>query len=447
MLPKKINFLLNRFNIIENEEVIDNSESGEKIFGVINSKILNKDAADYILIVGGEYLMRRRLFDLVISYDPSGKYLYAQWLLILLSKLLKAKDDELITRFILEDLEGISENLSIFDQLKKKKLFKEFSLRNHSLHRVKDPCDINQYYNSEVLYDAIYPFIERDDAGLIGDLYFYRKLGEAEIPFEDKKYIIYIPLTKRASVILENYNNWCTSMKGRTNFDTYTNNNPSSIGRKSKLYVIIRKSDFEMYQIHFETEQIHNKSNKLDIKGVVACLKDSYGLDRYLYSLIYTLMDKSKKVDLMRKYVSAGIKLGYTNLLIDQYPDTSNKIRVDSQTLRLEFGLERFKNLDTLIFTGCGLTTISDEILSVKTLRILSLPNNKLNSIPEEINLMKKLYILNLNNNNISSFDESIKYLDPSNGGSLVRLSISKNNLNSNQLKELSNLLPNVSVS
>lgn len=445
MSNKKINYLLNQFNVLEVEEVIDGAIE-PKIFKLIDKQFKHKDCELFILEVDGKYQMRRPLFDYLLTFDPTNKLIYATWLLSILNKKLKAMDNDEIIRFLFEDLENISSNLKMFDSLKKKKLFKDVCKNNLSLHSVKNFLDINSYKNSEDLYDAVYPFLERDNDGLLGELRLMEVSKSGKILFEDKDFIVYTPLKLNGSVIFKSYANWCTARAGNTMFTHYTNKS-SSINNKSSLYVIIRKSDLDMFQIHFETNQINNKSNKNSPQIFAKhYLEKSRGLDRFLYNIIYKLIKLAKNNQLIIQYTSIANKLGYSNILLEFLDPRLTKLRFEGSLFRSELDVSKFSRLEQVVLNNCGITNLFDSLIESKNLRILSLPNNNITEIPEGISKLKKLYVLNLNSNKINKFTEEIKELDPSNGGSLVRLTINNNNLTDFQTNELKKLLPNVSV-
>lgn len=445
MSNKKINYLLNQFNVIELEEIIDGAES-PKIFSLLDKELKNKNCENFLLELDGEYLIRRPLFDYLINFDPTKKLIYGTWLLNQLKKELKSKDKNKIIRFLFEDLENISENLSLFENLKKKKIFRQVCKNNLSLHEVKDFLDINAYKNSETLFDAVYPFLERNDSGLLSEIRFFVNLKEAQILFEDRQFLVYSPLSLRASTVFSSFANWCTTRPKNSMFKRYTDK-PSSINRKSRLFVIIRKSDLDMYQIHFETEQIHNKSNSSAAKKFSKdYLNNSQGLDKFFYDTLLNLINGAKRSEQVKIYTHSALNLGYSNILLNYYDSKLEKIRFEKNYFRSRLELNKFTRLHQIVLNECEVTEIFDGILDIKTLRILALPNNLISEIPEDIYKLKNLYVLNLNNNKIKKFNPSISKLDPNNGGSLVRLTIKNNNLTDIQIDELKKLLPNVSV-
>lgn len=445
MSNKKINYLLNQFNVIELEEIIDGAKS-PKIFSLLDKGLKHKDCENFLLEKDEVYLIRRPLFDYLLSFDPTKKLFYSTWLLNLLKKELKTKDKNKIIRFLFEDLDNISNNLKLFENLKKKKIFKEVCKNNLSLHDVKDFLDINNYKSSETLFDAIYPFLERNESGLLSELRFFVNLKEAQILFEDRRFIVYTPLTLRASSVFGPFANWCTARPKNTMFKHYTSK-ASSINKNSKLFVIIRKSDLDMYQIHFETEQIHNKSNSSATKRFSKdYLNNSQGLDKFFYDTLLKLINGAKNPHHVKTYTQSALCLGYSNILLNYYNTKLEKIRFEKNYFSSKLELNKFTRLHQLVLNECELTEIFDGILEIKTLKILSLPNNLITEIPEDIIKLKNLYVLNLNNNKIKKFSSSISKLDPNNGGSLVRLTIKNNNLTDSQIDELKKMLPNVSV-
>lgn len=84
-------------------------------------------------------------------------------------------------------------------------------------------------------------------------------IKDADLVFEDSNWEVYIPHTFEADRALSQLrnnraNHWCTAASQRY-FDSYT--------AKGELYVLIRKSDNEHFQFHFETEQYMDNEDSL----------------------------------------------------------------------------------------------------------------------------------------------------------------------------------------
>jgi Leucine-rich repeat (LRR) protein len=80
----------------------------------------------------------------------------------------------------------------------------------------------------------------------------------------------------------------------------------------------------------------------------------------------------------------------------------------------------------------------------LEKLRMLSLHGNKLKALPREIGSLKKLIFLNIVGNPIKEIPTDIKYLDKSNGGSLERIAVTKEDLGEKNYNLLKELLPTV---
>lgn len=82
-----------------------------------------------------------------------------------------------------------------------------------------------------------------------------KKELEADVFYEDPKWIVYIPKTYEASCKLSTGSEWCTGISSKGDdyhYKWYTEQGP--------LYIILNKQDpEEMYQLHFETDSYMDK--------------------------------------------------------------------------------------------------------------------------------------------------------------------------------------------
>lgn len=430
----RIHFIRDKFNVIDDEKMFD-----------IYIAVSDIDEVEYAIVNNGNIYIRESGFKILESTDPTKKKIYLQWLCQVFIKLIKTDIKE-ATRFITEDLSGLYDDLKLFDSIKKTKIFKDGSKYNYSIRHIEDPTNINQYISSNELFDAIFPFIKKDNSGLLAYLRLYCDMSEAKIPFEDKNFIVYTPFSLRANECLSKYASWCTTRRKNGMYKTYQNMKRPD-GSKSKLYVLIDKTSYDMFQLHFESNQLRNKSNTQDTRNLINnFLNQSVGLDNFIYEELLNSAMLRGKLCRSKNYIEQALLLGYSKIYFEAFKSDTDIINLDQSVFRGNIYLKKFKKLRTLVLSNCNLNEFPEEIFNVSTLRLLSLHGNKINIIPEEISKLKNLYVLNLTQNKISKLPEEIKFLDPSMGGSLIRLSISHNNLTPNELNRIKKLLPNVDI-
>ena len=134
-------------------------------------------------------------------------------------------------RFATEDLPLAKDYLLIFEANKRKQKFKNLCSGSYILRHITDPTDINQYKSLGQLFDAIDPFIVRDSSEIERLLYKFVDSGQAEIGVRDRKFTVYIPLTRDASTVFDQFANWCTCKEG--NGDQCVANNHTRLNQAS----------------------------------------------------------------------------------------------------------------------------------------------------------------------------------------------------------------------
>ena len=137
------------------------------------------------------------VFTGMIVADPSENKMYLQWMLNLFTRLIKdggVINLESAIRFVNEDLPQANNYLTIFEENKRKRKFKELCNGSYILKGITDPTDINQYKSLSQLFDAVDPFIEKDASAIERTLWKFVENGSAEIPVHDRKYMLYIYL-------------------------------------------------------------------------------------------------------------------------------------------------------------------------------------------------------------------------------------------------------------
>jgi hypothetical protein len=228
--------------------------------------------------------IEQEIFIQVITADPTTVVkdnntkmgMYSKWLL----QLYKSKN------LLIEDLYKATNYLSKFHELK----------RTNKLNGKE--ADINSYKSLPDLLNIIMNIggtgsVAEDEDYLLTDKY-YINSGEAELFYEDNKYLIVIPKSLEASQFYaynpkasDKKSEWCTYYPD--NFNDYTNN--------GFLYIIIDKDlintndRFRRLQFHFET------SSYMDIR------------DNRL-----PLPIRLQFVDIFSKKGSDGFKLKYDNV-------------------------------------------------------------------------------------------------------------------------------------
>ena len=215
------------------------------------------------------------IFNDIVESDPSRNKQYVQWMIQVFLRHISDGDIEQAIRFLTEDLPEASEFLTIFDDVKNKKVFKR-SAPNRP-NAPQNVTDINQYTSLAQLYSVVSPFIgasdeesEDGESPLWKKLKKYIDLGEAKLVYRDGDVLIYSPLTIESSCDpLGPLASWCTRREGNTYFDSYRRNNPKPDGSVSDYYVIMPKNLFNgddegntyPLQFHFESNQLHDKNN------------------------------------------------------------------------------------------------------------------------------------------------------------------------------------------
>lgn len=215
------------------------------------------------------------IFEDIVEADPSRNKQYVQWMIQVFLRHISDGDIEQAIRFLTEDLPEASEFLTIFDDVKNKKVFKR-SAPNRP-NAPQNVTDINQYTSLAQLYSVVSPFIgssdeesEDGESPLWKKLKKYIDLGEAKLVYRDGDVLIYSPLTIESSCDpLGPLASWCTRREGNTYFDSYRRNNPKPDGSVSDYYVIMPKNLFNgddegntyPLQFHFESNQLHDKNN------------------------------------------------------------------------------------------------------------------------------------------------------------------------------------------
>jgi len=392
------------------------------------------------------------VFSEMISADPTNNKMYVQWMLNMFSRLMKdVKSHSYGIRLVGEDLPQAEKYLKIFEDNKRKKKFKDLCLGSYSLKGVSDPTDINQYKSLSQLFDAVDPFIEKDPSVIERTIMKFVELGKAHIPVKDRKFTVYVPLTVEASTVFSNYANWCTARVGNGMFKNYTENYKKPNGEISRLYIIINNKFFngesdELFQVHFETNQLKDRKNGQNVSIFENVISESEGVSNFFKEEL-TIMAKQKRSVKNNEYLDYLLKFGFADTLFELLEDNTPTIKFMNREIPMIPDISKFKNLDQIIITDGKLKELHPSIGNMEKLCLLVLANNSLKTLPSEIGKLKNLEFLNIKNNPIKTIPEEIKYLDKTNGGSLYRIVVDKDNIGMDNYNKLKQLLPTTNFS
>jgi Leucine-rich repeat (LRR) protein len=442
--------------MIKLQSLKDDGFENHLIEGGSNSKVL-------AIVSSKEFDQERRIKKVSISHDvftnmlmadPTDNKIYLQWMLNVFTRFVKQEKEESIVqaiRFAVEDLPQASAYLMLYEGNKRKRKFIDLCKNSFGLKHITDPSDINQFKNLSQLFDAVDPFVEREPSAVERTMDKFVQAGQALIPVKDRKFTLFIPKTTEANVIFESFANWCTAKKGNGMFKSYTENNKKPNGKKSDIYIIINNKFFtgeseEIYQIHFETNQLKDRKNSSNVNIYDNVISVSDALRDYFYNELMSMAkDYTKGID-SNKYLDYLIKFGFAESLFEMISEDTPSIRIMKREIPKLPDLSRFKNVDQFIITDAELVDLHPSLGNLVSLEILSLPNNKIKSLPKEIGNLKNLELLNLVDNKIKYFPEEIKYLDKSNGGSLLRLCVKETDIGSENFNMLKRLLPQTQI-
>jgi len=392
------------------------------------------------------------VFTSMIGADPTPNKTCLQWMLNTFTRLLKDNEWSEAGRFAIEDLPQANEYLTLFEANKRKKKFREMA--KYSLKGFKDITNINEYKSLGQLFDAIDPFIERDPSEMESLMNIYVDSNQAIIPFKDRRYTVFIPLTRDANTIFNNFTGWCTAKIGNSMFESYTNGHKKPNGDNSNIYIIIDNGFFNgdnenIYQIHFETNQIKDRSNGRNVDLYSLVLKHSDGLTNFLGDELKNMASEYKGSMSDNKYIDTLMDIGFTDIIFEFFDVETNIILIDSETAikkrhvpRIP-DVTRFTNLTHFVILDSSVNELHKSIGSLNKLKNLTLSGNNIETLPTEIGKLKNLIFLNLMHNPIKTIPNEIKYLDSSNGGSLVQIAISKEKISDANYQKLRKLLPN----
>lgn len=454
----RISFLIDQFNVfdIEDKDEVMDEYASEGYHSVVELKDTLTD--DVIAYHAERYrneksskIIRKvsvevNILGRMIAADPTNNKQFVQWMLKVFTNMIKNGDDHDAMRFACEDLPMAKEYLEIFEANKRKQTFLKFCKANFNLNHIQDYTNINQYNSLIELFDAVDPYIERDVSGLKSAMQRFVNLGEAEITFKGRDFMVYIPKTVHAACVFHKFTNWCTAVPNNGMFKSYTNNlRPRK--KLSVIYDIIPTAVFEgtsdeLYQLHFESNQFMNRRD--NHTNGEHLFNQSSGLKDYFTKELYALLEDSKVVfHSKNKYIQwvYNFKMGFLIFDLLDYGVSNLRFR-DKELVKIPDSIGKFKNVRQLSITGCKVGDVHPNIGMLKDVQVLSLNRNKIKELPDSIAKMKQLRFLSLNDNPITKLPASISELDVSNGGNLTRVATN----NSKLVREIEKYLPNVVI-
>lgn len=390
------------------------------------------------------------VFTNMIGADPTENKMYLQWMLNVFTRFIKDdKESSLASaiRFVDEDLPQANLYLQLFEDNKRKRKFIDLCNSSYSLKDVTDPTNINQYKSLAQLFDAVDPFIEKEPSAVERTLTKFVQSGQAEIPVKDRKFTLYIPKTTAASVVFANFANWCTAREGNGMFNSYTQNNLKPNGKHSDIYIIIDNKFFtgeskDIYQIHFETNQLKDYKNGQNVSIFENVLNESEGLSNFFYEELMVMAKDFKRGVENNQYLDYLIQFGFAESLFELMDENVPSIKFMTREIPRLPDISRFKNVDQIIITNAKMMELHPSIGMLSNLEMLVLSGNKIKSLPKEIGMLSKLEFLNLDGNPIKDIPNEIKYLDSSNGGSLHRIGVKETDIGRDNYLKLKELLP-----
>lgn len=390
------------------------------------------------------------VFSDMIVADPTDNKMYLQWMLTVFTRFLKNGGDTNISaaiRFVNEDLPQANVYLILFEDNKRKKKFRDLCLSSYALKHVDDPTNINQYKSLSQLFDAVDPFIEREPSAVERTMEKFVESGQALIPVKDRKFTLFIPKTTAANVVFDKFANWCTAKEGNGMFKSYTTGHKKPNGENSDIYIIINNKFFsgeseELYQIHFETNQLKDRKNSSNVSIFETVLMESEALTNFFYEELMTMAKSFKKGIENNKYLDYLIQFGFTESLFEMFSVDSPSIKIMKREVPKLPDMSRFTEIDQLIITDAKLVELHPSVGNLSKLQMLVLTNNRIKSLPAEIGQLKEVNFINITGNPIKDIPSEIAYLDKSNGGSLFRIAVDEKDIGAENYQKLKRLLP-----
>jgi hypothetical protein len=471
---KRLEFLAENFNVFEfstDEDLnvrIDNFNSDNQEVKVVRSSLTNKLLAlifnsESVTInkkSGKEYFNLKTkvevefdVFHAMVDSDSTENKIHTQWMLNTFTKMLKRGEIWDAVRFFDEDLPLAKKYLQVFETNKKKKLFKELCAGSSILKDIENPSNINQYASLSELYDAVDPFIEKDVSGFEKTLMRYVNSGKANIVFNNRNFMVYVPFKTEANTPFEEFTSWCTARKKNGMFKDYTSNNKRPDGSNSILYIVINKKFFDgdlkdeyLYNVHFETRQVKNRKQNKESNFYRDVISKDKGVSEFFNKELTELAKSMNTLTNKNLYIDYLIDFGWTQILFDMIDDITPIILIENRKVITIPDISKFKELQTLAISNCKTSKLHPSIGELSNLQELLLPNNVIESLPKEIGKLKNLLFINLKGNELKTIPIEISELDETKGGSLYRIAIDRDKISEVNYRKLKKLLPSVKM-
>ena len=494
--------LLDRATDGENDE--EEFEDGDRPAGGMRPSkekvepIQGHDGLDIAYIVTNKkgktkVVLTDEIFTDIVDADPTRKKEFVQWMITVFMRHLKEGDIEQAIRFITEDLPEANEFLTVFDRVRKKKSFKRDAANRPNAP--ENVADITQYNDLGQLFDVVSPFMgdDSEENALWNKLKKHIDLGTAKLAYRDNDVLVYMPQTLEASCepLGGGMASWCTANRNALNsnhdssyFAKYRRDYKKPDGSLSDYYVVMPKTLFDgdnedIYplQFHFESGQLHNRSNRSIEKSELPKILSKYGgLTEFFKKELGALatIDIRNGSGLMdSKYLTYLTKFGgnIKDVIDDDVWDAgvesirrlaseqkgalqSNKylkwlmentegviitdfLNADVETLDFSGiqmselpDLSRFKNVTRITAEGCGLTKMPPREQLGEEVEIMTFQNNNIKEVPPKgYGTLSNLFVMNLINNPITKFNVDVLE-ELTSVGSLARFVYSNNDIN-----------------
>lgn len=410
----RIEFLAERYNVLDSDDLLEFVDyvGDKKVVKFMDEIIfVYEDVFKKSVIYKGDVINKYKRtiwiseysFINIVESDPTLNKIYTQWIILLFINHIKNDELDEAVRLVLEDLVGLNELLSKYDEIKNRKDF--IRLARLKL-KINLPSDINKFTSIGELFSGVDPFIERDVSDFKKKILNLESIGAGLIMFEDRDYLVFTPFTAKASSLLDGLVNWCTARDGTNMFDSYTNKRKPD-GTKSRLYIVFEKTFIEqgigeIYQFHFESGQYMDKSNSsMNPNNILS--KNKRLSEFFKNELIKIYKTKGVSQDLTNPYLNGLFNLGLGEYVFDVIDINTESIMIEGKVIRNMDKIIRLKKLKFIYINNCMLTNIPRDIDELTQLEVLSLPNNKISEIPNSLSGCKNLKIINLKNNKIKN--------------------------------------------